>query len=256
MKSKKLLLDKNKEISSQNERLQTSNNLLKQFTYTVAHDLKEPLRSINSFIFLLERDYQKQINGQKEGLRYMDFIKNAAQKMQALINALIEFNTTTTEKAVIESTNANEVLHKLTSYLITDYTNKKAIDINIQPNLPFAPMKEKHFQLLFRHLLSNAEKFNHSERLIIRINGFNHKNCHYYVLEDNGIGIEKQHGKKIFDLFNQIEKNPNNPGTGIGLTICKNIVEKYDGEIWFEPSLKQGTRFWIKLPIHDGINTR
>jgi light-regulated signal transduction histidine kinase (bacteriophytochrome) len=102
---------------------------------------------------------------------------------------------------------------------------------------------------IFQNLIQNAIKFNDSDTPIVKINASFQSDKILFSVEDNGIGIDQVYSNKIFDLFNQLHKNKSYEGTGIGLTVCKNIVDKYNGRIWFESVQVKGTRFWVSLPV-------
>jgi signal transduction histidine kinase len=245
-KANKILRSKNDSIRDQNQRLEESNKLLHQFTYAVAHDLKEPLRSISSFITLLERRHGSHFTG--DGIEYMRFVQTGVKRMNALIGDLLAFSNISSQRAGAELVNSSEVLQNVISQLKNTIEEKNG-SVICQNDLPKVKINANHLGFLFQNLIQNALKFNDSERPTVKVNASLQGDKILFSIEDNGIGIEQVYSDKIFDLFNQLHKNKSYTGTGIGLTVCKNIVDKYNGRIWFESAAEKGTRFWVSLPI-------
>jgi signal transduction histidine kinase len=245
-KSNFILTSKNDAIRDQNMRLEESNKLLHQFTYAVAHDLKEPLRSISSFITLLERRHGSHFTG--AGIEYMGFVQSGVKRMNALIGDLLAFSNISSQRAGEDFVDSKEILQLVLKQMkgTIDITNSEII---IQNNLPKIKMNSTHLGFIFQNLIQNAIKFNDSINPVIKINASFQSDKILFSVEDNGIGIDQAYSNKIFDLFNQLHKNKSYEGTGIGLTVCKNIVDKYNGQIWFESVQVKGTRFWVSLPV-------
>jgi signal transduction histidine kinase len=245
-KTNLMLTSKNDSIRDQNQRLEESNKLLHQFTYAVAHDLKEPLRSISSFITLLERRHGAHFTG--DGIEYMRFVQSGVKRMNALIGDLLAFSNISSQRAGSDLVNSDEVLQNIISQLKGTIEEKNG-EVIFQNSLPKVKINANHLGFLFQNLLQNALKFNDSEKPIVKINASLQGENILFSVEDNGIGIDQVYSDKIFDLFNQLHKNKSYTGTGIGLTVCKNIVDKYNGRIWFESAGNKGTRFWVSLPV-------
>jgi signal transduction histidine kinase len=242
----KILLQKNSEIQLQNRRLQDSNEILHQFAYASAHDLKEPLRSIGSFTSIIAKRYLPLLP--PEAGEYMNFVTGGVKRMESLLSGLLEYSTIIAEEHTVEKAfNLNSVLNDVVKNLhskiveqdaIVDYNN---CDISLY-------VSRLHLIQLFQNLVGNALKFS-SEAPKISINCICEKTVVVMTIKDNGIGIKHEHGDKIFKLFQRLNRSPQYEGTGIGLTICKNIIEKHNGKIWFESQEGQGTTFFIELPI-------
>lgn len=241
------LKNMNEEIQYQNRKLSESNEVLRQFAYAAAHDLKEPLRNIGSFISLIRKRYGSELNDEANG--YMDYVVNGVKRMNDLLLDLLEFSAITTEKASTDMINIRNVIDEVIYSLQDKIVAKNAV-IDYPDVMPKVQMKRLHLVQLFQNLISNALKFN-SGRPEVRITAEveHDKEALRIVVEDNGIGMEKEFEKKIFLLFHQLDKKKGYEGTGIGLTICKNIIEKYNGHIWFESELNKGTKFFIRLPL-------
>lgn len=237
---------KNEAIRSQNTRLEESNRFLTQFTYAVAHDLKEPLRSISSFITLLERQFGSHFEG--AGLGYMQFVQQGVKRMHALINDLLAFSNISSQRPGTKSVDPKQVLDSVTNTLSKEIHERKG-RVEYPAELPHVRMEPSHLGYVFQNIIHNGLKFNDKDEPNVRIQAREENGHVLFSLEDNGIGIDREHGKKVFELFQQLHKNKPYGGTGVGLTVVKNIVDKYNGYIWFEPAGEQGgTRFWVGLP--------
>jgi signal transduction histidine kinase len=242
----KVLLQKNSEIQLQNRRLQDSNEILHQFAYASAHDLKEPLRSIGSFTSIIAKRYTHLLP--PEAGEYMNFITGGVKRMENLLSGLLEYSTIISEEhTVTKAFNLTRVLDDVVKNLHSKIIEREAIveynncDISLF-------VSRLHLLQLFQNLVGNALKFT-SDTPKISINCVYKKEVVVLSVKDNGIGIKQEHGDKIFKLFQRLSRAPQYEGTGIGLTICKNIVEKHSGKIWFESQEGQGTTFFIELPI-------
>lgn len=238
------LMRKNEEIQQQNIKLKESNAVLQQFAYVAAHDLKEPLRSIGSFVNLLERKHSQNFN--EEAKEYMGFVRSSTHRMNNLVTALLHYSTISMEQASYEILNMNkimeEICHNLHDRILE--TNGK-LDISDLPNIN---INSFHGIQLFQNLISNALKFS-DQNPLVTIRGWKETDRVIFSIKDNGIGMNEAYSDKIYKLFHQLNKQNNIEGTGIGLTICKNIVDKYNGEIWFKSKEQQGTEFFVSFPI-------
>jgi signal transduction histidine kinase len=247
--NKALILQK-EEIEHQNRRLEESNAALTEFAYASAHDLKEPLRNIGSFISLLKRRYGHTFN--EEGLEYMEYVNVGVRKMNKLLEDLLEYstlvvNTNNSNADLYDTVRFNEVLDEIKTSLHASIQQKKA-DIQYAKKLPELPMSRLHQTQLFQNLISNAMKFVENKAPIIQIQCEENDNDIIVSVKDNGIGIKQEYSDKVFKLFHRLNRDTNYEGTGVGLSICKNIVEKYKGKIWFESVEHQSSIFYIKLP--------
>jgi signal transduction histidine kinase len=242
----KILLQKNSEIQLQNRRLQESNEILHQFAYASAHDLKEPLRSIGSFTSIIAKRYTPLLP--PEAGEYMSFITGGVKRMENLLSGLLEYSTIISEEhTVTKAFNLTRVLDDVVKNLHSKILERDAVvEFNNCDMSLF--VSRLHLLQLFQNLVGNALKFS-SDTPKVSINCVYKKDVVLLSVKDNGIGIKQEHGDKIFKLFQRLSRAPQYEGTGIGLTICKNIVEKHNGKIWFESQEGQGTTFFIELPI-------
>lgn len=243
-KTNKELTFKNLQIEEQNRLLIEKNTALEQFAYAAAHDLKEPLRNIGSFANLLQRRYKEQFD--ESAQEYMNFIVNGAKRMNDLLVGLLNFTALTNQKADNEEVQLSEVIEVVMANLKTAIEDKNA-SIILKTPLITMPMHHLHLVQLFQNLIGNALKF--SERPPEIVVGSQLLDNEIIVsVSDNGIGMDKEFESKVFRLFHRLNKNKNYEGSGVGLSICKNIVEKYGGKIWYESELGKGTTFFISIP--------
>ncbi len=242
-----ILKQNNAKIELQNRRLEESNEILRQFAYASAHDLKEPLRSISSFTNIIKKRYISMLP--PEASDYMNFVMTGVKRMESLLSALLEYSTLIAENnAVSHPVSLHTVLEDVTSNLHLIATEKKAV-INYPSTICAIRMSRLHLTQLFQNLIGNALKFTDKPP---EISLLFHENKEEFLitLKDNGIGMNPEYGDKVFRLFQRLSRAPEFEGTGIGLTICKNIVERYGGKIWFESQEGVGTTFFISFP-HD-----
>lgn len=235
---------KNRQIEEQNLLLKEKNAALEQFAYAAAHDLKEPLRNIGSFANLLQRRYAAQFD--ESAQEYMSFIVSGAKRMNDLLVGLLNFTALTNQKADNEEVQLTEIVEIVKANLKTAIEDKSA-NIIIANTLPSIPMHHLHLVQLFQNLISNALKF--TERTpVIEIAAETTEKQITISIKDNGIGMDEAYESKVFRLFHRLNKNKNYEGSGVGLSICKNIVEKYGGKIWYESEVGNGTKFFIAIP--------
>jgi signal transduction histidine kinase len=241
----KMLTDKNNEIKDKNRQLEESNEILRQFAYASAHDLKEPLRSINSFVNILQRRYMK--DAPVEAHEYMGFVTTGVRRMESLLNALLEFSSVLTNENVASKKNNVPILLKEAFHHYENIIQEKRAIIRYPSVFPMIFMSETHLKQILFNLLSNALKYS-KEDAHITIDFDNKMEELVLTIKDNGIGMEKSYSDKIYKLFQRLDKTTHKESVGIGLTICKNIVDKYAGRIWFESVINEGTTFYIAFP--------
>ena len=245
-KNNKILAIKNAEIAEQNKQLADHINVLKQYSYAAAHDLKEPLRTITSFIGLLERRFIKNI-AEPEAQEYMQFISNSALRMNLLLTDLLEYNSILSQEAGTESIQPIEIIHEVWGNL-SALAEDKGAKLYLPEHIPNIKINRFHFMQLIQNLVSNGIKFTEGKDAKIKI-GFEQKDASFTLsINDNGIGISDQYREKIFQMFYRLNDLKEAEGTGIGLTIVKNITEKYKGRIWFKSEPNSGTTFYLSFP--------
>ena len=239
------LLQKNEQIELQNRRLAESNEILQQLAYVSAHDLKEPLRSISGFINIIQKRYVSQLP--PEAHEYMSFVTTGVKRMESLLAALLHYSTVALQdQQLMQNTAILEVIQEVEKTMQPFILEKKAV-IRYPSVMPTLNMNRLHLTQLLENLLSNSIKFN-EKTPEIKID-FRIKNDDFILsVKDNGIGLKAEYGNKIFRLFQKLERTEGQEDTGIGLSLCKNIVDKYNGRIWFDSTVGQGTTFYISLP--------
>ena len=235
---------KNEEIQQQYKRLEESNEILSQFAYVVAHDLKEPLRSIGSYVGLIQMRFAKDLPA--EAKDYMQFVNAGVKRMYSLLTDLLDFSQVISQEPGAEVIRPDEVLEDVIANLRTAIESRNAL-VECKGELPSLRMNRLHLLQLFQNLIGNALKFTKDDP-IVTVEGKEENGHIILTIEDNGIGIKPEYRSKVFVLFQQLNKKGQFDGTGIGLTICKNIVEKYNGRIWFDSEENVGTKFYISIP--------
>lgn len=236
--------NKNSEIQQQYRKLEESNEILSQFAYVAAHDLKEPLRSIGSYIGLIQMRYSKDLPD--DAKEYMKFVNNGVKRMYSLLTDLLDFSQVISQQPSSELIRPNDILMDVQDNLRSAIDAKNA-QIIYNTDLPTVRMNRLHMTQLFQNLIGNALKFT-DKNPIVKVEAKEENGSIVLTIEDNGIGIKKEYASKVFVLFQQLNKKEHFEGTGIGLTICKNIVEKYNGKIWFDSEENKGTKFYISIP--------
>jgi len=236
----------NETIRLQNEALNTKNNDLKEFAYVASHDLKTPLRTIGSFAGLLKMKYKDKLD--EEGIEFTDFIIDGSNKLQVLLDDLLKFATVGSQNLPIQKVDLNEVIHTVkTSLKLTIDENDANINTN---NLPVIMSSETEMIQLFQNLINNAIKFRKIDVApIININSQKDNGNLIINVNDNGMGIPDGMKEHVFNVFKRGEGTDEIAGTGIGLSICKKIIDKNGGQIWIDKDYDKGTSFKILFPL-------
>ncbi|HII93850.1 MAG TPA: PAS domain S-box protein [Methanosarcina sp.] len=227
------------------EELARSNAELEQFAYVSSHDLQEPLRMIASYLQLLQRKYQGKLDEKAD--KYIYFAVDGASRMQNLINDLLEFSRVTTKAREFEPTDLQSVLDRVLFDLDVSITeNEASISYG---SLPVVLADSVQFTQLFQNLISNAIKFRSEKTPKIEISAKKETDQWLFSVKDNGIGIDPKYSERIFEVFKRLHKREEYPGTGIGLSICKKIIERHGGQIWVESEPDKGSTFYFTLPV-------
>jgi signal transduction histidine kinase len=238
-----LLEQKNQHIKSQNKTLERTNQMLEEFAYVVAHDLREPLRSIISFTGLLEKRNKERFDS--ESMVYMSFIVKSGKHMNALLSDLLEYTTIDKKEIERHAVNTDEVVSDINFLLSASIEQTNAV-INFD-SLPVINANETHIKQLFQQLIHNAMKFTRKGiSPIINITSIEKGKHIEFSVQDNGIGIAPVYLDKIFKIFNRLDKK-NYTGTGIGLAICQKIAQMYGGNIWVESVEGEGSTFYFTV---------
>jgi signal transduction histidine kinase len=227
--------------------LARSNTDLQQFAYVASHDLFEPLRMVRSFLQLLQEHASGKLD--KESEEFIGLALDGANRMQALISDLLAYSRVDQRGQLMEPTDCNQVLEAAVANL------KVAIDesgatVNHQP-LPTVRGDIVQLIQLFQNLVGNAIKFHGEQPPRVDISVSQKDGEWLFTFTDNGIGIDPKHFERIFEIFQRLHTRNEYPGTGIGLSICKRIVERHGGRMWVESSPGKGSSFYFSLPVMD-----
>ncbi|MBE9118723.1 response regulator [Lusitaniella coriacea LEGE 07157] len=234
-----------KELRVQNEELQQSNQELEQFTSIVSHDLKQPIQSIIGFARLLDMIYQDVLD--EKANQYLSKIVSSSNRMQSLIDDLLLSSRFNSQLPNLKRINCNTIVNQIISNLeVPIEENQATIDCE---SLPTILANETQMMQLFQNLIHNAIKYQRSgTQPQVKVSATQKDSGYLFTISDNGIGISNEQFSKIFERFHRIPTEKDYEGTGIGLAICKQIVERYGGEIWVESELDVGTQFYFTLP--------
>jgi PAS domain S-box-containing protein len=225
-----------------NEDLHRSNKELEQFAYVASHDLQEPLRMVSSFTQLLAQRYKDKLD--QDGKEFIHYAVDGAVRMQRLINDLLNYSRIGTRGQKFNWVNFQDVMQKTLSNLKIRIEEKNASIF--YDGLPSVKGDDIQLIQLMQNLIGNALKFCKAEP-VIQISAIESDNYYQFSVKDNGIGIEPQYFDKIFLIFQRLLPKDRYEGTGIGLAICKRIVERHGGKIWVESTPGEGTTFYFTL---------
>jgi PAS domain S-box-containing protein len=229
-----------KAIQRHAEKLARSNEELERFAYVASHDLQEPLRMVASFTQLLSKKYSGQLDETAD--RYINFAVDGAKRMQALITDLLAYSRVNSKELDLREIRCETAVLGAMENLKMSIEESGA-SVYCDP-LPALPVDQPQFTLLFQNLLGNAIKFKRtgvSPR--IHISAVDIGAQWEFSVQDNGIGIDLRHADRIFQAFQRLHSRAEYPGTGIGLAVCKKVVERHGGKIWVESEVGVGSAF-------------
>jgi light-regulated signal transduction histidine kinase (bacteriophytochrome) len=241
------LLQARQELEKSIGELARSNSDLQQFAYVASHDLQEPLRMVASYTQLLAKRYKGKLD--EDADEFIAYAVNGANRMQALIQDLLAFSRVDTKGQVFEPTPVETLLGYALANLKGVIEESGAV-VTHDP-LPTVMGDDRQLLHLLQNLLSNAIKFKATEPPRVHLSAERRGREWVFSVRDNGIGIDPQYADRIFVIFQRLHTNAEYPGTGIGLSICKKIVERHGGRIWMESQLGQGATFYFTLPAID-----
>ncbi len=232
------------ELAQRAADLARSNAELEQFAYVASHDLQEPLRMVSSYVQLLQRRYSGKLDADAD--EFIGYAVDGAMRMQRLINDLLLFSRVGTRGKPFTPIACDAALDAALTNLQIALEESHAV-ITREP-LPTLLADEGQIVQLLQNLIGNAIKFHGAAVPQVHIAATRTDALWTFAVRDNGIGIDPQFGERIFILFQRLHSRSEYPGTGIGLAICKKIVERHGGRIWVESALNQGTTFYFTLP--------
>lgn len=231
-------------LERKREALERSNAELEQFAYVASHDLQEPLRMVSSYAQLLARRYRGQLD--EDADEFIGYMVDGAMRMQALINDLLAYSRVGTRSQPFQVTEADAVLRQVLSDLRAAIEESGA-EVHSEP-LPAVMADAAQLAQVFQNLISNAIKFRGDRPPRVRVDACREDGMVVFAVADNGIGIDPAYRDRIFLLFQRLHTRQDYPGTGIGLAICKKVVERHGGRIWVDAAPGQGTVFHFSIP--------
>jgi PAS domain S-box-containing protein len=230
------------------QELLRSNAELEQFAYVASHDLQSPLRAIAGYLNLLNKRYERKLDA--EGERFIQRTVENVKRMQALINDLLAYSRLNTRAKPFAPTDCNEVLQEVLEMLHPAIEESAAVVT--QGELPTVMADKVQIIQLLQNLIGNAIKFRNEKPPRIRVEAQPSGRSWSFTVSDNGIGIDPQYGERIFLIFQRLHTLDQYPGTGMGLAICKKIVERHGGRIWVESRSGEGATFHFTIPERGG----
>lgn len=236
-------------LAQANEELRQRNRELQDFAYIASHDLQEPLRKVRAFADLMREDYHEAVD--EQGQYYLKRMQDAATRMSDLITALLRFSRITTGERTFESVDLGRVLHTV----LTDLeiaVEEQGATVEVESEMPTVMANRTQMRQLFQNLISNAIKFSPPERNpVVRISAQLVDRVWRISVADNGTGFEDKYADRIFAPFERLRSRSEYAGTGMGLAICKRIVEHHHGRIAVQSTPGAGTVFTIELPADE-----
>jgi signal transduction histidine kinase len=233
-----------KEVAERTSELERSNRELQQFAYVASHDLKEPLRLVESYVQLLVKRYRGQLDDKADV--FMGFILEGTNRMQKLINDVLLYSRVEARAKQLKSVDADSVLERVRLGLRLDIESSGAVVSN--DLLPTVLVDETQIYQLFHNLVANALKYRGEEPPEIHVSARYEESDWLFAVRDNGIGFDPKYAERIFLMFQRLHGRDDYDGTGIGLALCQRIVERHGGRIWAESEEGKGSTFYFTIP--------
>jgi signal transduction histidine kinase len=238
------LAEANAALQRHNAELMRANADLEQFAYSASHDLQEPLRMVSVFAQLLKVKYADSLDA--EGEEYIGHAVAGAKRLETLVSGLRSYLTITSIDVTRAPADTNIVVARcLENLKLLVESNGARCEVG---NLPAVRLHEVHLEQLFQNLITNGIKYRSQHAPHIRISATKDDSNWVFSVQDNGIGIDPQYQDQIFGVFKRLHRNDEYEGTGIGLAICKRIVDRYGGRLWVESKPYQGATFLFTVP--------
>lgn len=232
------------ELAEKRNKLEKMVEELQHFSYVASHDLKEPLRVVSSYTQLLEKRYKGQLDSNAD--QYIQFITGNVKRMYELINDLLNYSKLGIAQKPMQRSNCASIFDQAVANLQTAIKESGAeVTKNSLPEVTGDPILLVE---LFQNLIGNGIKFHGTEKPQVTVSAEQKDHEWLFSVRDNGIGIEPQYKDRIFEMFQRLHRREEYPGTGIGLSICKKIVELHKGRIWVESELGKGSSFCFTIP--------
>ena len=235
------------ELRRSHDELKRSNTELEQFAYVASHDLQEPLRMVSSYMQFIERRYKGQLDADADD--FIGYAVDGAKRMRMLIRDLLEYSRVGTHGKTFGPVDCETLLDRVISHLQLLIEENGATVTHDQ--LPMVIGDGDQLARVFQNLINNALKFRKDCPPYIHVSVESNNNEWHFSVSDNGIGIDPQYADRIFVIFQRLHSNAEYPGTGIGLAICKKIVERHAGRIWVRSEQGEGATFIFTIPKQD-----
>jgi PAS domain S-box-containing protein len=232
------------ELKRLSDELKRSNQELEQFADIISHDLREPLRAVSGFVELLQMKYRDKLDDTAK--EYIDFAMNGARNMRNMIQGLLQYSRVQSEGKQFSKVLMNKCLKDTIDNLRTIIMENN-VEIT-KEELPVVKADSAQMIQLFQNLIQNAIKFKSDKKPQIHIGCKKYEKAWLFCVCDNGIGIEKKFHDSVFTIFKRVDSKQEGSGQGVGLAVCKRIVERHGGKIWLESELGKGTSFYFTIP--------
>jgi light-regulated signal transduction histidine kinase (bacteriophytochrome) len=233
-----------KALRKKTEELARSNEDLEQFAYVASHDLQEPLRMVTSYVQLLSKRYKAKLDA--DANEFIDFAVDGAVRMRKLINDLLTYSRVGTQGKGLSPTDSEAVLAQSVDDLKVTIEENGAL-VTHDP-LPTVMADSPQLEQLFQNLIGNAIKFRGNEPPRVHISASRNGKGWVFSIRDNGIGMAPEYSERVFVIFQRLHSRQEYAGTGIGLAVCKKIVERHGGHIWVESDVGKGATFRFTIP--------
>jgi len=245
-----IILRQAEELAQLAQDLERSNAELKKFAYVASHDLQEPLNQVANYVQLLEMRYRQELDGETQ--EFMGYVVEGVSLMQTLIDDVLAYSRVDVKGIEFKVIEVEKSLERALNSL-RQRIQETGAEITYE-SLPTAMADNTQLMQLFQNLIGNAIKFRGSEIPKIHIGAQRQEDSWLFSVSDNGIGLEPQFSERIFIIFQRLHTRDEYPGTGMGLAICKKIVECHRGRIWVESELGKGATFYFTIPL--GVRER
>jgi len=232
------------ELESKAIKLKQSNKELEEFAYVVSHDMKQPIRTIVSYLSLLKRRHTKELSA--EALEFIQYSIEGANKMSDLIRDILQYSKLEQQISNVKEVDLNRVVGKVINGL-KDFITTGNASVHIG-QLPTVNGNETMLNELFQNLIENGIKYNKSEKKYVSLTVADKGQYWAFEVKDNGIGFDEQYAQQIFKIFKRLHGDEEFQGTGIGLSICHKVVENHGGKIWAHSKIGEGSTFHFTLP--------